>query len=76
MKNIAKKLITVLESGFIHRVQIAKNLLDREGIKSFVFDTHIDSIIGTAFIEGYKLKVNNLDAEKARAILQVLDRDE
>lgn len=72
MENTSNKLVTILETQFIHEVQIAQSRLDLEGIKSYIADEHITSTIGTAFIEGYKLQINSLDMIKAKFIIDSL----
>ncbi|MEX1383333.1 DUF2007 domain-containing protein, partial [Lutibacter sp.] len=52
-----------------HEVHIAKTLLANQGIESYIIDENIATSIGTAFVEGYKLKVNALNLEKAKKIL-------
>ncbi len=69
-KNI---LVTILQTGLIHEVEIAKTLLASHAIHSYIFDKNIDLIIGTAFVEGYKLKVSSLDFEKAKKILEAIN---
>jgi len=50
---------------------MAKNKLELQNINSFVFDDNINSIIGTSFVEGYKLKVKMSDFEQAKTILSL-----
>lgn len=69
MENQSESLVTVLTASLIHEVHIAKTLLANEGIESYIIDQNIATSIGTAFVEGYKLKVNSLDLEKAKKIL-------
>ncbi len=69
MENKSESLVTVLTASLIHEVHIAKTLLASEGIESYIIDQNIATSIGTAFVEGYKLKVNSLDLEKAKEIL-------
>ncbi|MDJ0645125.1 MAG: DUF2007 domain-containing protein [Flavobacteriaceae bacterium] len=69
--NAHKSLKTVLVSSFLHEIHLAKTKLASEGIHSFIIDENINSIIGTAFIEGYKLNVDIADYEKARTILSL-----
>lgn len=52
-------------------MHIAKAKLESEGIKSYLIDENITYTIGTAFIEEYKLMVNEEDYEKARTILSL-----
>jgi hypothetical protein len=55
----------------MHEVYIAKNKLELKNIDNFVFDDNLNSIIGTSFVEGYKLKVKTKDFEKAKTILSL-----
>jgi hypothetical protein len=64
-------LITVYTSSFIHEIYMAKNKLELQNIDSFVFDANINSIIGTSFVEAYKLKVKRGDFEQAKTILSL-----
>lgn len=73
MKSNTDSLVTILVSSLIHEIHIAKTLLSTYGIKSFVFDENLNSIIGTAYVEGYRLKVNSADFEKAKEILSSID---
>lgn len=69
MENKSESLVTVLTASLIHEVHIAKTLLANQGIESYIIDENIATSIGTAFVEGYKLKVNALNLEKAKKIL-------
>jgi len=69
MENKSDSLVTVLTASLIHEVHIAKTLLANEGIESYIIDQNIATSIGTAFVEGYKLKVSSLNLEKAKKIL-------
>ncbi len=69
MENDTNKLITILNTQFLHEAQIAQSKLEIEGIQSFIVDQNITSTIGTAFIEGYRLQVNNTDVEKSKPII-------
>jgi len=64
-------LKTVFVSTFMHEIHLAKAKLESEGIRSFIVDEHLNTIIGTAFIEGYKLNVDIADFEQARTILSL-----
>lgn len=76
MENKSESLVTVLTASLIHEVHIAKTLLSSEGIESYIFDQNIATSIGTAFVEGYKLKVNALDLERAKKILDEIETSE
>jgi hypothetical protein len=71
MENDENSLITILISSFTHEVYLAKNKLELQCIDSFVFDDNLNSIIGTSFVEGYKLKVKRKDFGKAKTILSL-----
>ncbi|NNC70305.1 MAG: hypothetical protein HKN90_05715 [Flavobacteriaceae bacterium] len=68
---IRNSLKTVFVSTFIHEVHLARTKLASKGIDSFIVDENLNSIIGTAFIEGYKLNVDSADFEQARTILSL-----
>ena len=76
MENAQKTLVTILDTSFIHKIQIAKSLLDSKGITSYIFNENMSSIIGTAISEGYKLKVNNNDVDIANKHLEALNEEE
>ncbi|WP_457616559.1 putative signal transducing protein [Lutibacter sp.] len=69
MEDQSNTLVTVLTASLIHEIHIAKTLLSSYNINSFIFDENIATTMGTAFVEGYKLKVSTLDFEKAQEIL-------
>jgi hypothetical protein len=75
MQSNSDTLVTVLNASLIHEIHIAKTLLSSYGIHSFVFDENLNSIIGTAYVEGFKLKVNSSDLEKAKLILSSVAGD-
>lgn len=64
-------LVTIYTSSFSHEVYLAKNKLELNNIESYVFDDNLNSIIGTAFVESYKLKVKVKDFEEAKTILSL-----
>jgi len=64
-------LKTVFISTFIHEIHLDKAKLESKGIRSFLADEHLNTIIGTAFIEGYKLNVDYEDFEEARTIFSL-----
>ena len=68
MRNHSDTLITLLETSLIHEIHIAKTLLTTYNIPSYVFDENLTTI-GIPALEGYKLKVNELDFENAKQIL-------
>lgn len=76
MKDHSGELVTVLTASLIHEIHIAKTLLASRGINSFIIDENIMSTIGTAFVEGYKLRVNSLDLEKAKEILDEVNSND
>lgn len=69
MGHNADSLVIVLTASLIHEVHIAKTLLASYNITSYIIDENIATSIGTAFVEGYKLKVNSLDYERAKQLL-------
>ncbi|UMB52383.1 DUF2007 domain-containing protein [Lutibacter sp. A64] len=69
MEDTSKSLVTVLTASLIHEVHIAKAVLANEDIESYIIDQNIATSIGTAFVEGYKLKVDISDVDKAKKIL-------
>ncbi|MDX1828899.1 MAG: DUF2007 domain-containing protein [Lutibacter sp.] len=68
MHNHSDTLITLLETSLIHEIHIAKTLLATYDIPSYIFDENLTTI-GIPVLEGYKLKVNELDFENAKQIL-------
>ena len=69
--NNDKTLMTVMVSSFLHQIHLAKAKLESKEIRSFIVGENLNSTIGTAFIEGYKLNVSDTDYEKARTILSL-----
>ncbi|MFK5891510.1 MAG: hypothetical protein QM486_12345 [Flavobacteriaceae bacterium] len=67
----ANSLVTIYTSSFSHEVYLAKNKLALNSIESYVFDDNLNSIIGTAFVETYKLKVKFKDFELAKTLLSL-----
>ncbi|HEX5742792.1 MAG TPA: hypothetical protein VFY09_02700 [Flavobacteriaceae bacterium] len=61
----------VLISSFIHEIQIAQLKLESYGIPSLIIDENLNAIIGTSFVEGYKLKVFETDFEQAKSIIHL-----
>jgi len=76
MESNSNSLVPVLTASLIHQIHIAKTLLASHGINSYIFDENIATSIGTAFVEGYKLEVNNSDLEKAKKILDEVNLDD
>ena len=76
MKDHQNSLVTVLTASLIHEIHIAKTLLNSRDINSFIIDENITSTIGTAFVEGYKLKVDSSNFEEAKKILEEVNDDE
>jgi len=68
MSNHSDTLITLFETSLIHEIHIAKTLLATYNIPSYIFDENLTTI-GIPGLEGYKLKVNELDFENAKQIL-------
>jgi 4-hydroxy-3-methylbut-2-en-1-yl diphosphate synthase IspG/GcpE len=75
MKSNSDTLVTVLTASLIHEIHIAKTLLSSYGIRSFIIDENIMSTIGTAYVEGYKLRVSSSDYEEAKQILSSVEDD-
>ena len=75
MENKSNSLVTLVTASLIHEVHIAKTLLASNDIESYIFDENIATSIGTAFVEGYKLKVNALNLEKAKKILDAINEE-
>lgn len=65
----------VLISSFIHEIQLAQLKLEHNGIQSVIVDENLNSIIGTSFVEGYKLKVFVQDYERAKSIIHLNKTD-
>ena len=76
MKDQQNSLVTVLTASLIHEIHIAKTLLNSRGINSFIIDENIATSIGTAFVEGYKLKVDSSNFEEAKKILDEVNSDD
>lgn len=76
MSDQQDSLVTVLTASLIHETHIAKTLLADEGIESYIFDENITSTIGTAYVQGYKLKVRASNAQKAKAIIDEIMTEE
>jgi len=55
----------------LHQIHLAKAKLESKEVRSFIVGENLNSTIGTAFIEGYKLNVSDTDYEKARTILSL-----
>ena len=75
MENKSNSLVTLVTASLIHEVHIAKTLLASNDIESYIFDENIANSIGTAFVEGYKLKVNSSDFKKAKKILDAINEE-
>lgn len=76
MENQKDSLVTVLTASLIHETHIAKSLLADNGIEAYIFDENITSTIGTAYVDGYKLKVRASDAKKAKSLIDELMTEE
>ena len=66
-------LIIVLTTSLQYEIQIAKSLLASHGIDSYIIDENIDLVYGRSIIEGFKLKVNSLEFDRAKEILKDLN---
>ena len=60
-----------MRSTFIHQIHLAKSKLESKGVKSYIVDEHITYTIETAFIEGYKLMINDTHFQEAHTILSL-----
>lgn len=76
MENNTASLVTVLTTSLIHEIHIAKTLLSSNNIMSYIIDENITTTIGTAFVEGYKLRVSSTDIEKAKEILNEVNTND
>lgn len=70
MNSSKKTLKTAFTTSSLQEAHIVKALLGGRGINCYLFDENITSTIGTAFVEGYKLKVSTNDSEKAEEIIE------
>jgi hypothetical protein len=75
MENSENTLVTIVNSNYIHEIQIAKTLLSDRGIKTYSIDENINSVYG-ATVGGYKLQISSLDFDEAKAILDEVNSDE
>ena len=75
MEDNEPTLVTLLTASLIHEIHIAKTLLASRNIMSYIIDENIASTIGTAYVEGYKLKVSTLDFKEATSILNEVNED-
>lgn len=73
MEKGGNSLIIILTTSLLHEIHIAKSLLESYRISSYIIDENIDLVYGRSIFEGFKLKVNISDKEKATAILNELD---
>ncbi len=71
MEASQKILKVVLRSTFIHQIHLAKAKLESKRIESYIVDEHVTYTAGTAFIEDYKLMVNDTDLHEAHTILSL-----
>jgi hypothetical protein len=75
MENNSHNLVTLITASLIHEVHIAKTLLASYNIESYIIDENIATTIGTAFVEGYKLQVDESDFDKATEILKEISEE-
>ena len=73
MEKADNSLVIILTASLLHEIHIAKSLLASYGINSYVIDENIDLVYGRSVFDGFKLKVNISDKEKAHEILKELD---
>lgn len=67
-----KDLVTVATYFNASEAHLARGLLAREGIDSFIFDENMGAVYPPLTVGGIKLKVRAADLERARALLDSL----
>lgn len=72
MEKVARELVIVFTSQQEFQVQIAKEKLEKNSIKTYIVDGHIDATLGTLFSDSYKLEVDISNREKALKLLEHL----
>lgn len=72
MENQEDRLVTILRTSLLHQVQIAKTLLAKRDIISFILDSNV-TYSGLPSSEGYRLKVNSHDYGKAKEVLEEIN---
>lgn len=75
MENSENTLVTIVNSIYLHEIQIAKTLLSSRGITTYNIDENINSVYG-ATVGGYKLQISSLDFDEAKAILDEVNSKE
>ena len=70
--------VTIKRFEFLHQAELMKNTLENEGIPCALFD---DQMIGlnplySNAIGGIKMKVNQVDRERAMKVLELLDQNQ
>lgn len=70
MKKENNSLLILKKYSFIHEAELTKTILSNYGIESFVYDKNLNVVIGTAFVEGYRLAVHEQNFERANEILE------
>ncbi len=75
MTNKEPNLITIYTTPSLQEAHIVKSLLTSNDIEAFVLDENITSTIGTAFVEGYKLKISETYKEQAEKIIEEYNKE-
>ena len=75
MEKSENTLVTIVNSNYLHEIQIAKTLLSSRGITTYNIDENINSVYG-ATVVGYKLQISSLDFDEAKAILDEVNSKE
>ena len=70
-KYLKKNIKVFLRSIFIHQIHLVKSKQESKGIKSYIMDEHIPYSVGTAYIDDYKLLVNDIDFHEPHTILNL-----
>ena len=67
----SNKIVTILESSFIHEIHIAQGKLKSQGVESFIADENMTTI---GFVENYRLLIRSFDVLKANFILNATEK--
>ncbi len=62
-------LVTIFTTSSLQEAHMVKSMLTNNNIEAFIFDENITFTIGTAVVEGYKVKISKSDKEKAEKII-------
>lgn len=66
----SNKMVTILNSSFIHEIHIAQGKLQSQGVESFIADENMTTI---GFVENYRLLIRSFDVLKANFILNSIE---